>query len=188
MSSSLAVSDPEVAEGGGVAECDGEVRKKLVETRDRYLAFNITYADSEALRIVLVKDEFTRTLKRLRGYCEEEGDISEGLTDLRDCFDLISLLKESTELGEERDLIRGLEEEVTRRQAEEEEKLAGLAERIKKAEEALKDSKAEAERWKEKAEESEKALLQDTLLTILKNVFSNLNKVVEAEANLTTIQ
>ena len=77
-------------------------------------------------------------------------------------FDLKSLLKEPTDSSE--DMIRGLEEEVTRRGAEEEEKLAGAAEMIKKAEEALNDSQADAERWKEKAEESTKEVADSSVI------------------------
>ena len=127
-------------------EFDGKVRKKLAEMRDSFGVTTFDAVEDDASRIMLAEYYFTATLKKLRRYCTEEGEISEGLTDLRDYFDLMSLLKESTDSGEERDMIRGLEEEVTRRGTEEEEKLAGAAERIKKAEEALKDSQADAER------------------------------------------
>ena len=119
-----------------IVECDGEVRKKLAVIRDRAGASIITYAESNAFRMVLAKDYFTRELEKLRQDCTEEGEIFEGLTDLRDYFSLISLLKETTDSREEVDMIRGLDKQVTRRGAEEEEKLAGAAERNKKAEEA----------------------------------------------------
>ena len=111
---------------------------------------------------------FNLELLRLAHDCNDELDlrIRETIKELEGLFSLTCGCWERstegnvkpTDSGQEMDMIWGLEEEITRRGAEEEEKLAVWAKRIKKTEEALKDSQAEAEKWKEKAEESANAV------------------------------
>ena len=114
------------------------------------------------------------TLRRLRGYCEEEGEISKGLTDLIEFFKLMSLLREPTGSGEERDLIWGLEEEVTRRQVEEEEKVVRLTEQAEDAEQEAVKLRAEMEN----------IVMYEAANTKIQEVLDNRNAETKRRTNL----